>query len=209
MNKKPILIVKPEFIPKMIALKVLMAGVLGAFFLAGALEMLFFIIFAILGFGTDFGTIFTFVFIVCAIGFPAILYELKRKNYNNIYFKFFDNYVEFSYFTEPMMNKRQGRLQYADIEDMMQYTNFMQNFVSLETIRIYAPNSRLYDSYKNFIGIELSDVKQSKHIGQKIQKILDRWEEANIVHEEQNLIIKKPEHHIENTKSDKVTIEKK
>lgn len=179
MDKKAVLVVKSEFVPLIVGLQVLGIGVSCALFVAGAIDIFFLIVSSIFGVGLGLGSLFGLIFLICAILFPTALYEIRRKNSSQTYFRFYSDYIEFCYFTGPLMNRRQGRLYYSDIVDMMQYSSFMQNFVSLETIRLYAPETRFYDRHKNFVGIEIPDIKISRGVGEKIQKILDRWHELN------------------------------
>lgn len=174
MKQKPNFIVKPKFVPNTSMVQALAYGVIGAICGTFAFGVLLTLVFTLLGFGGAAGTIFTGCFLLGIIGIPLFFFEFKRKNYKATYFKFYDDWIDFSYFSGPLMNRRKGRLYYVDISDMVQNSNFLQRFGNLKTIEIHAPGTGLYERGQNFIGIALTDVEIGKGAGEKIQDILQR-----------------------------------
>ncbi len=176
MDKTTILSIKPIFIPKIVAVQTAGVGIIGAILATGLSTILILIISMLFGFVKfiDIGTVSMAIFLVSMIGVPAFLYELKCSTHAGTEFEFYDDYIDFSYYTKPFMNRKRGRLYYKDITDMVQYSNFYQNFSGLKTIQLHAPSTALYEKGQNFIGIQIEDIKIGKGIGKKIQALLDK-----------------------------------
>ncbi|TNE31064.1 MAG: hypothetical protein EP349_04500, partial [Alphaproteobacteria bacterium] len=175
MKQKPLFSVKPKFIPKVVMMQSLFYGFFGALFLTvigGLLLSLLTMMMGLLG-KIAIGKIFWGCFLLGIIGIPILYYEIRRKNAAATRFDFFEDRLSFSYFSGRFLNRKQGRLYYRDIVDVVQNTNFLQGLGSLKTIELHAPASSYYEPGQKFVGIAIEDVPMGTGIAEKILEILD------------------------------------
>jgi len=176
MKQKPLFSVKPKFIPKVVMMQALFYGCLGALALTvigGLLLALLSMMLGLLG-KISIGAIFWGCFLLGIIGIPILYYEIRRKNAAATRFDFMDDRLSFSYFSGRFLNRKQGRLYYTDIVDVVQNTSFLQGMGSLKTIELHAPASAYYEPGQRFVGIAIEDVPMGTDVGEKILEVLDR-----------------------------------
>ncbi len=175
MKQQPLYTVKPAFIPKIVGMQAVLFGFVGAlaFTIAGGfILMILSMVLGLLG-KISIGGIFWFCFIVGIILLPIFYYEMRRKNVKNTRFDFFKDRLNFCYYSGKFMNKKQGRLYYADIADVVRNSSFLQGMGNLETIELHAPNTAIYGSGQSFIGVAIEDIPAGKGVGEKIMDIFD------------------------------------
>lgn len=176
MKQKPLFSVKPKFIPKVVMMQALFYGFFGALFLTVVGGLLLSLLTLILGFlgKIAIGKIFWGCFLLGIIGIPILYYEIRRKNAAATRFDFYEDKLRFSYFSGRFLNRKQGRLYYSDIVDVVQNTSFLQGLGNLKTIELHAPASAYYEPGQKFIGIAIEDVPIGTDTAEKIVEILDR-----------------------------------
>lgn len=176
MKQKPLFSVKPKFIPKVVMMQALFYGFFGALFLTvvgGLLLSLLTMMLGLLG-KISVGKIFWGCFLLGIIGIPLLYYEIRRKNAAATRFDFYDDRLNFSYFSGRFLNRKQGRLYYRDIVDVVQNTSFLQGLGNLKTIELHAPASAYYEPGQKFVGIAIEDVPMGTGIAEKILAALDK-----------------------------------
>jgi len=176
MKQKPLFSVKPKFIPKVVMMQALFYGFFGALFLTVVGGLLLSLLTLMMGFlgKIAIGNIFWGCFLLGIIGIPILYYEIRRKNAAATRFDFYEDRLSFSYFSGRFLNRKQGRLYYRDIVDVVQNTSFLQGLGSLKTIELHAPASAFYEPGQKFIGIAIEDVPMGTDTGERILEILDR-----------------------------------
>ena len=182
MKQKPNFSVQPNFISSVMMVRAFTYGLIGAIALTFGGGIFLMLLFTLLGLSAlmSIGTIFTGMFLLGFIGIPIVYYEIKRKNARTTYFKFYDDWVDFSYFSGWLLNRKKGRLYYGDITDMVQNSNFFQRFGNLKTIELHAPNTSFYERGQDFVGILMEDILIGKGDGEKIQDLLQRVYDAQV-----------------------------
>ena len=176
MKQKPLFSVKPKFIPKVVMMQSLFYGFFGALFLTVIGGLLLSLLTMMLGFlgKIAIGKIFWGCFLLGIIGIPILYYEIRRKNAAATRFDFFEDRLSFSYFSGRFLNRKQGRLYYRDIVDVVQNTSFLQGLGNLKTIELHAPASAYYEPGQKFVGIAIEDVPMGAGIAEKILEALDK-----------------------------------
>jgi hypothetical protein len=176
MKQKPLFSVKPKFIPKVVMMQSLFYGFFGALFLTVIGGLLLSLLTMMLGFlgKIAIGKIFWGCFLLGIIGIPILYYEIRRKNAAATRFDFFEDRLSFSYFSGRFLNRKQGRLYYRDIVDVVQNTSFLQGLGNLKTIELHAPASAYYEPGQKFVGIAIEDVPMGTGIAEKILEALDK-----------------------------------
>jgi len=176
MKQKPLFSVKPKFIPKVVMMQALFYGFLGALALTVVGGLMLALLTMMLGFlgKVSIGNIFWGCFLLGIIGIPLLYYEIRRKNAAATRFDFMEDRLNFSYFSGRFLNRKQGRLYYTDIVDVVQNTSFLQGLGDLKTIELHAPASAYYEPGQKFVGIAIEDVPISTDVGDKILTVLDR-----------------------------------
>jgi len=182
MKQKSNFAVQPNFIPSVMVVKSFTYGLVGAICLTFGGGIFLMLLLTLLGLSSfmSIGKIFTGLFLLGFICIPIIYYEIKRKNVRATYFRFYDDWVDFSYFSGWLLNRKKGRLYYTDITDMVQNSNFFQRFGNLKTIELHAPNTSFYERGQNFVGIVMEDILIGKGDGEKIQDLLQRVYDAQV-----------------------------
>lgn len=167
-KKRPILSVRPVFDSNLALLQAVGVSVLGVFFLTVLLGTFFFLILSLLGMRAA-GASYWFFLIVSGFGVPIFFFELKKKAYQRTLYNFHEDYIEFQYF-KFYLNRRRGRVRYADIGGIDQHASVLQDHQRLTTIYISVPSM-----YRRggFAGLELYDLPQSKNYLNKIIDIIE------------------------------------
>ncbi|MFH1157457.1 MAG: hypothetical protein V1721_01010 [Pseudomonadota bacterium] len=175
-NRPPLLHIRPQFsslVAILESLCVALAGTVALTFVGGILLLA---LFSLIGLGrfVSGGMLFTTLFVLGWAALPPMYYEAKRKAFQNTFYNFYGDYVEFQRF-QYLVNRRIGRISYRDITNVAEHANFIQQREKLTSIYLFAPNMAPALNGE-FPGIKLTDIPQS---GDQIRKILGLIDQSN------------------------------
>ena len=168
---RPILSVRLQFSNTMTmvqCLLVVLPGSMTATFLVGAF---FFIILSMMGAKVSASGIFAVFFALSLVVIPPVFYEIKKRAYKRTAFNFYQGYLDFQYF-RYYLNRRRGRVRYADIVDVSQHASMLQEHQRLITIDLYIPAMGLRRQ-GDFSGLHLTDVPRSQDYLTKVIDLIE------------------------------------
>jgi hypothetical protein len=132
---------------------------------------LFFIILSFLFKHVGAGGVYSVALVLSLVIIPPIFYELKKRAYQRTAFNFYEDYLDFQYF-RFYINRRRGRVRYADIADVSQHASMLQEQQRLLTIDLYVPAMGLRQQ-TSFAGLRLVDVPRAQDYMTRIIDILE------------------------------------
>ena len=116
--------------------------------------------------------IFMTLFILGWVTLPPLYYEIKRRAFQNTYYNFYDDYVEFRRF-QYMINRRIGRIKYHDITNVTEHSNFVQQREKLTSVFLFAPDITPALNGE-FPGLKMTDITQSEDQIRQILSLIDK-----------------------------------
>jgi hypothetical protein len=170
-KKRPLLSVRPTFDSSLTLIQTVGVSVAGVFAATVFFGTFFWILFQVIGLPRAASGAFWFFLIVSSFGVPIFFFEIKKKAYQRTLFNFHEGYLEFQYF-QFYLNRRRGRVRYAEISGIDQHASALQDHQRLTTIYITVP-SMGYRGRGNFAGLKLYDVPRDKNYLNKIINILE------------------------------------
>jgi hypothetical protein len=168
-KKRPLLSVRPTFDSSLTLLQSVGVSLLGIFVLTILLGTFFYIILSFMN-PRAASASYWFFLIVSGFGVPIFFFELKKKAYQRTLFNFHEDYLEFQYF-KFYLNRRRGRVRYAEITGIDQHASALQDHQRLTTIYINVPSMNFRRGV--FAGLELYDLPQAKNYLNKIIDIVE------------------------------------
>jgi len=134
----------------------------------------FFILLSLIGLGKHISAsgIYGFFFGLSVLGIPPLFYEVKKRAFQRTIYNFYDDYMDFQYF-HYYINRRRGRVRYADIADIAQHASALQEHQRLTTIYLYVPGMGM-GRRGAFAGLKLADLPQAKDYMTKVMDIIEQ-----------------------------------
>ena len=172
-KRRPILSVRPKFDPGLTMVQALVTT-LGGFIVTTILFGTFFFIFlSLIGLGRHLSAtgIYGFFFGLSLLGIPPLFYEVKKRALQRTIYNFYDDYMDFQYF-HYYINRRRGRVRYADIADIAQHASALQEHQRLITIFLYVPGMGM-GRRGEFAGVKMADLPQSRDYMTKIMDLIE------------------------------------
>jgi hypothetical protein len=172
-STKALLKIRPTFVHKIAMVEALLVGILGAVFGTVLLGVILTILFMLLGLGSFMpGWLgFALGFLISITILPAGYFELKKRAYQKSAFLFFADHLEFRDFN-IFMNRNTGRIRYAEISDVFEKSNLLQQMEDIKTIYLQAPRFGLRDR-TGFAGIKIKDVPIGQGMGRQIVDLIE------------------------------------
>lgn len=171
---RPVMTVRPRFVPHMAMIEALGATLVGTALLTMMGGTLLLILLALTGL-TRFmpGWMPHYIMLTAGIvALPPLYYEAKRRAYDRTWYAFYEDYLEFQAFSW-MINRQTGRVRYTDIADISQTASALQERENLKTIFLFVP-AMGYRNPRGFSGVSLPDIAEGKGFGAKIQDLIER-----------------------------------
>lgn len=175
--KKPLMTVRPLFVPKIAMWRAVPWVIGGTFFLTVAGGTVFWLLLVLSGLSrfVSPGVPYFICFVAGLAGIAPLYFELRKKIFSQSFCRFFEQYLEYEVYTF-FFQHHSGRVWYRDIAKMHQRADFLQQRDHLKTIYLSVPGMDWSD--RGFYGLKLVDVPSGKGIGRRIQTLLDHEHEA-------------------------------
>lgn len=117
-------------------------------------------------------------FLASVVIVPATYYEIKRQAYTKSIYNFYGDYLEFREFG-LMMNRSTGRIRYAEITDIFERSNPLQQMQGLKTIYLAVPGYGLPDKY-GFTGVRIRDVRIGGGTGRQLVALIESYKQGEM-----------------------------
>lgn len=136
----PQLSVRPVFDQGLAMVQAVIAGVVGTVVMTLAGGTLLYILIMLLGLGRliPAGYVYGLVLVASIVLLPPLFFEMKKKACRQTVCHFYGDYADFQFF-RFYLSRRRGRFQYADVQDVFQRANALQEQRALTTLYIYVP----------------------------------------------------------------------
>ncbi|TAL28206.1 MAG: hypothetical protein EPN97_15240 [Alphaproteobacteria bacterium] len=173
-KRRPILTVRPKFDSGLAMAEALVVTLGGFIVTTVVLGTFFFILLSLIGLGRHISAsgIYGFFFGLSVLGIPPLFYEVKKRAFQRTIYNFYDDYMDFQYF-HYYINRRRGRVRYADIADIAQHASALQEHQRLTTIYLYVPGMGM-GRRGAFAGLRLTDLPQAKDYMTKVMDIIEQ-----------------------------------
>lgn len=170
---EPLLVLRPVFDETIAKTCATVLGIGATILLSLVGGVFLFILLSAMGLGVLIspGYLFGLLLVSGVIILPALYYESKKKAYAGTVFKFYDRHVDYQFF-QHHITRRRGRIFYADIEDVMQRANFIQEQKHLTTLLLYVPSMRVRGNV--LPGVKIPDITQTQDYFGMVTDIVDR-----------------------------------
>jgi hypothetical protein len=175
-KKRPILTIRPRFDPGLSMIEAGLATVGGFLVTTFLLGTFFFLIFSAIGLTRHLsgGSFYTFFMVLSVIAIPPAFYELKKRAYQRTIFNFYEDTIEFQYFSF-FLTRRRGRVRYTDITDLVQDASALQEHQNLQSIYIFIPGMAglRQRQRRSFSGLKIVDVPTDKDYMTVLAELID------------------------------------
>jgi hypothetical protein len=172
-KEKPLLTVRPRFDTGISMLQAVAMTAAGSVLLTIGGGTVLYVFLSLTGL-TRFisvGYLYGFILVLSILVLPALFFEIRKKAFQRTAWHFYSGWVEFQYF-HLWINRRRGRLRYADISDVLQQATTLQEQRGLIDIYIYAPS--MAHRTGAFPGLRLYDLPQRENYLSQILDIIDQ-----------------------------------
>ena len=171
-TQKPILTLRPKYVPDLVRIEILFYCFLATFaltILGGVFIMLISLLFGL-------GNIlppwlgFFALLVACVIFLPPFIKKTLKSNMASTFCNFYSDHLLYQTY-QLLIFKRRGRIKYSDISDITERSNLFQNRYDIGDIWVIAPNMPM-DAGQRFPGIKIRSIKLTSELTEMFERVI-------------------------------------